>query len=435
MSYTGSNLVTQILSGEGLLIRSRRLLWVLVVVVVVFIFWAAYAEIDELVRGSGKVIPSKQLQLVQNLEGGILTELLVSEGEEVSEGQILLKLDDTQVASNFREREQDMSALQVQSERLRAESEGVSLVVSEALKAKNGLMVEEQKALFTQRQDQLRASKEIIERQIQQKRQFLIQLKGQLKQSQDQETLARKEFGILKPLFDQGVVSEVELIKAEKSLLNAKGEASDIKLKLPQVNSAIGELENRREQLELNFRSESRSQLNEVLAELAKISQGHGVLEDRVERTQVRSPVKGIVKDLMVTTLGGVVQPGMDLVSIVPQEDSLLIETKIRPADIARLYPGQKAMVKFTAYDFTVYGGLEAELVHISADSSTSEQGESFYLVRVKTHTNNLDSGGELLPIIPGMIAQVDIMTGKKTLLTYLLKPILKARQVALTER
>jgi adhesin transport system membrane fusion protein len=159
------------------------------------------------------------------------------------------------------------------------------------------------------------------------------------------------------------------------------------------------------------------------------------VLEDRVDRTQVRSPVKGIVKELMVTTIGGVVQPGMDLVSIVPQEDTLLIETKIRPADIARLYPGQKAMVKFTAYDFTVYGGLEAELVHISADSSIDEQGESFYLVRVKTQTNNLAQEGELLPIIPGMIAQVDILTGKKTLLTYLLKPILKAQQVALTER
>ncbi|KZZ36847.1 hypothetical protein A3756_12030 [Oleiphilus sp. HI0086] len=158
-------------------------------------------------------------------------------------------------------------------------------------------------------------------------------------------------------------------------------------------------------------------------------------MEDRVDRTQVRSPVNGIVKELMVTTLGGVIQPGMDLVSVVPMEDALLIETKVRPADIARLYPGQKAMVKFTAYDFTVYGGLEAELVHISADSSTNEQGDSFYLVRVKTRDNNLKFGDKLLPVIPGMIAQVDILTGKKTLLTYLLKPILKARQVALTEQ
>jgi adhesin transport system membrane fusion protein len=406
-----------------------------VLVVVVFLVWSAFAEIDELVRGSGKVIPSKQLQLVQNLEGGILSELLVNEGEEVSAGQVLLKLDDTQVASRFREREQSMGMLLLQSERLRAESEGGHLIFSEKLSGHDPALVSEQKALFIQRKEQLLASKDIIEQQIQQKRQYLEQLKGQLLQSQEQEALARKEYKILSPLFDQGVVSEVELIKAEKSLLLARGEASDLKLKLPQVESAISELVNRRDQLDLNFRSESRLELNEVLAELAQISQGRGVLEDRVDRTQVRSPVKGIVKELMVTTIGGVVQPGMDLVSIVPQEDTLLIETKIRPADIARLYPGQKAMVKFTAYDFTVYGGLEAELVHISADSSIDEQGESFYLVRVKTQTNNLAQEGELLPIIPGMIAQVDILTGKKTLLTYLLKPILKAQQVALTER
>lgn len=435
MSYSDSNAISHALSGDDHLIRSQRLLWMLVLVVVVFLVWSAFAEIDELVRGSGKVIPSKQLQLVQNLEGGILSELLVNEGEEVSAGQVLLKLDDTQVASRFREREQSMGMLLLQSERLRAESEGGNLIFSEKLAGHDPALVSEQKALFIQRKEQLLASKDIIEQQIQQKRQYLEQLKGQLLQSQEQEALARKEYKILSPLFDQGVVSEVELIKAEKSLLLARGEASDLKLKLPQVESAISELVNRRDQLDLNFRSESRLELNEVLAELAQISQGRGVLEDRVDRTQVRSPVKGIVKELMVTTIGGVVQPGMDLVSIVPQEDTLLIETKIRPADIARLYPGQKAMVKFTAYDFTVYGGLEAELVHISADSSIDEQGESFYLVRVKTQTNNLAQEGELLPIIPGMIAQVDILTGKKTLLTYLLKPILKAQQVALTER
>lgn len=435
MGHENSNIISQALSGEAQLIRSHRLLWIITMLLGIFLVWAAFAEIDELVRGSGKVIPSKQLQLVQNLEGGILSELLVSEGEEVEQGQILLRLDDTQVGSSFREREQTISVLKVKSERLRAESEGQGLNYSDALLKVLPELVAEQQALYRFRQNQLAASKEIIDQQIKQKRQLLAQLRAQLSQSEEQEALARKEFAILRPLFEQGVVSEVELIKAEKSLLLAKGEASDARLKLPQVASSISELENRRDQLELNFRSESRAELTDVLAELSKLSQGQGVYEDRVARTQVRSPVKGIVKELKVTTLGGVVKPGMDLVSIVPQEDTLLIETQIRPADIARLYPGQKAMVKFTAYDFTVYGGLEAELVHISADSSTNDQGESFYLVRVKTQKNNLAKEGELLPIIPGMIAQVDIMTGKKTLLTYLLKPIIKARQVALTER
>ena len=184
----------------------------------------------------------------------------------------------------------------------------------------------------------------------------------------------------------------------------------------------------------INFKADAQKELNNYQDELAQISQSSGALEDRVERTQVRSPVNGTVKQIMLNTLGGVVQPGMDLISIVPMEDSLLIETKIRPSDIARLYPGQKAMVKFTAYDFTVYGGLEAELVHISADSISHEDKESFYLVRVKTFRNNLGSTEQPLPIIPGMIAEVDILTGKKTLMSYLLKPILRAKQVALSE-
>ncbi|KZZ35652.1 hypothetical protein A3756_15025, partial [Oleiphilus sp. HI0086] len=385
MTEFRSTPITQALNDHGNVIKSRRLLWLIILISFSFICWTAYAEVDELVRGVGKVIPSKQLQLVQNLEGGILSELLVEEGEEVEAGQVLLKLDDKQLASRFREREQVVRVLQARSERLRAEAQGGELSFSESLVRDDQALVREQQALFTQRLEQLRASKVIISQQIQQKHQLLDQLQGQLRQSRAQELLVKKELAILEPLFEQGVVSEVELIRSEKSVLEAKGRASDIELKLPQIESSIKELTNRRAQLELDFRSESRLELNDVLAELAQMSQGHDVLEDRVDRTQVRSPVNGIVKELMVTTLGGVIQPGMDLVSVVPMEDALLIETKVRPADIARLYPGQKAMVKFTAYDFTVYGGLEAELVHISADSSTNEQGDSFYLVRVKT--------------------------------------------------
>ena len=217
-------------------------------------------------------------------------------------------------------------------------------------------------------------------------------------------------------------------------VLKAAGEAAKSKFRMPQIDAEILELINKRDQLLIGFRSEAQKELSEILTELSHLAHSSGALEDRVNRTQVRSPVNGTIKQLMVNTIGGVVQPAMDIVSIVPIEDALLIETKIKPADIARLYPGQRAMVKFTAYDFTIYGGLEAEVVHISADSIVNEQGESFYLVRVKTKTNDLGSEGKVLPIFPGMIAQVDILTGKKTILNYILKPILKAKQVALTE-
>ncbi|KZZ13633.1 hypothetical protein A3749_05695, partial [Oleiphilus sp. HI0078] len=307
MTEFRSTPITQALNDHGNVIKSRRLLWLIILISFSFICWTAYAEVDELVRGVGKVIPSKQLQLVQNLEGGILSELLVEEGEEVEAGQVLLKLDDKQLASRFREREQVVRVLQARSERLRAEAQGGELSFSESLVRDDQALVREQQALFTQRLEQLRASKVIISQQIQQKHQLLDQLQGQLRQSRAQELLVKKELAILEPLFEQGVVSEVELIRSEKSVLEAKGRASDIELKLPQIESSIKELTNRRAQLELDFRSESRLELNDVLAELAQMSQGHDVLEDRVDRTQVRSPVNGIVKELMVTTLGGVI--------------------------------------------------------------------------------------------------------------------------------
>ena len=427
--------VTSLLIQYRVGIRSRVLLWVICIFVVLALLWAASAEIDELVRGEGKVIPSKQLQIIQNLEGGILSELYVEEGQQVALGQILLKIDDTQFASSFEESQLSINTLQARIDRLRAEVGGARAPhFSVSLEETSPAIIREQTELFERRFAQLTSAERVINQQIKQKRQVLAQAEFDYQQAKNEQALAQKELSILKPLFDEGVVSEVELLRAEKSVLNASGKASSAQFKIPQIEAGIDELQDKREQLTLNFKSEAQQALSDSLAALAQLSQSSGALEDRVERTSVRSPVSGTVKQIMLNTLGGVVRSGMDLVSIVPNEDSLLIETKVRPADIARLYPGQKAMVKFTAYDFTIYGGLEAELIHISADSINDDQGESFYLVRVKTLKNNLGTKDHPLPIIPGMIAQIDILTGKKVLLNYLLKPILKAKQVALTE-
>ncbi len=414
---------------------SRRLLYVFVIMVVLLIVWSAYAEVDELVRGQGKVIPSRQLQMVQNLEGGILSELYVEEGQHVKKGQILMKLDDTQFSSKFQERKQAVLAIEGNIARLQAELSDASLIqFADKLKRDAPAIVEQQEHVFSRRRAQLDSALGLIDIQIKQEQQALEKAKFDYVQATQQHTLAEKEVAILKPLLKEGVVSEMELIRAEKEALKAKGDAVGLEYAFPKHQTAIEELKDKQKQLVINFKADAQKELARFQDELAQISQSSGALEDRVERTQVRSPVNGTIKQIMLNTLGGVVQPGMDLISIVPLEDSLLIETKIRPADIARLYPGQKAMVKFTAYDFTVYGGLEAELVHISADSIGHEDKESFYLVRVKTSKNNLGNEHYSLPIIPGMLAEVDILTGKKTLMSYLLKPILKAKQVALSE-
>ena len=416
--------------------KSSLMLWCVALVVFVMIGWASMAELDELVRGEGKVIPSTQLKVVQSLDGGVLSELLIEEGERVEKGQLLMRLDDTRAKSKFNERQQSILNLEAVIQRLRAEVEGLEEIqFEERVSRESPVIAMEQEALFQQRRVSQASAKRVLKQQSKQQQQELDKKKVELQQIKKELKLANKELSILKPLFEQGVVSEVELIKAEKSALAVERQMLDVRFKIPQVQSSIDELKEKERQLQDSFRTEAQIQLSEATGELAQISQTHQSLEVDVDRTKIKSPVNGTIKQVMLTTLGGVVQPGMSLVSIVPIEDALIIETKVRPSDIARLYPGQKAVVKFTAYDFTVYGGLEAELVHISADSLTDEQGESFYLVRVKTQNGYIGHQSDPLPIIPGMQAQVDIVTGKKTLLSYLLKPILRARQVALTEQ
>jgi len=403
--------------------------------IISIVVWSAYAEVDELVRGDGKVIPSKRLQIVQNLEGGIVSELYVSEGSVVDKGQVLLKIDDTLFESNYQENRGKILALKVETVRLRAEISGAQKIeYSSNLKESAPDLIREQRLLFNGRRAQLIGSQNVIDQQIMQKKQALARADFNYKQAKNEQALTQTELDILKPLYKEGVVSRVELLRVEKMVLKASGDVSESQFRMPQIEAEILELINKQDQLQIGFRSDAQKELSERLVELSRLAHSSDALEDRVDRTQVRSPVNGTIKQLMVNTIGGVVQPAMDLVSIVPIEDALLIETKIKPADIARLYPGQRAMVKFTAYDFTVYGGLEAEVVHISADSIINQKGESFYLVRVKTKINDLGKRGEKLPIFPGMIAQVDILTGKKTILNYILKPILKAKQVALTE-
>lgn len=416
--------------------KSRLLLWSFAAFITAMLVWAYYAEIDELARGEGKVIPSRQLQVVQNLEGGIVSEILVSEGALVQQGQPLLKIDDTLLSSSFQESQLRYLELLAKTARFKAEAEGLSnLEIPEEVIAQSPGMAKQEMELFRSRRVQLEGSLNVISKQIRQREEELLQAKSNLQQTQRRLELAQKEYNILKPLFDNGVVSEVELIRAEREVLNMEGEIASVKSSLPQLTAAIEELTGKSEELVLSFRSEVQSELSEAMAEMSRIAESSGALEDKVSRTIVRSPVKGTVKQILINTVGGVVQPGMDIINIVPVDDALLIETKIRPADIARLYPGQQAKVKFTAYDFTIYGGLDATVVHISADSITDENDESFFLVRVKTDKNYLGNEERALPIIPGMTTQVDILTGKKTVLDYLLKPIFKAKQNALTER
>jgi adhesin transport system membrane fusion protein len=413
--------------------RAHSMLWMTILVIIAAIAWAGIAEIDEVTKGTGKVIPSRQIQVVQNLEGGIVSELKIREGEIVDPGQVLLRIDDTRFSSTFREREVSRSALEARAARLRAEAEGMEFIPPEGLT--EALVVARERALFTSQQQELASQVDVLERQLQQKRQEVQELNSRLAGLRANQKLLIQELNLTKPLVAKGAVSEVEVLRLERKAVEVRTEINATRLAIPRVESALQEIESRIESTRIAFRNEAREELNAVAAELASMTESTVAMEDRVKRTLVRAPVHGTVKRLLINTVGGVVQPGSDLVEIVPLEDTLLVEAQIRPADIAFLRPGLPATVKITAYDFLIYGGLDAELEHISADTIVDDSGESFYLIRVRTQKNFLGTEEEPLPIIPGMLAQVDILTGKKTILHYIMKPVLRARVEALRER
>ena len=402
----------------------------------IMLFWASVAEIDEVTKGEGKVIPSSQVQIIQNLEGGILQEIMIKEGQTVQKNQVLLRIDDTRFGAKLRGSKMQRYALEAKSARLRAEAEGRKsfAIPTEVIKSAPKLGRQEQD-LFRSRQNQLKATIDILNQQVAQKKQEVSELKAKEKQLSRSHALAQKQLNISKPLVRQGAVSEVEILKLEREVAQLQGDLDATRLSIPRVRSTLKEARQKVHERELQFQNEARTEYNEVIAELAPLKESEAAQEDTFRRTSVRSPVRGTVKQLLINTVGGVIQPGADLVEIVPLEDTLLIEAKIRPQDIAFLRPGQEATIKFTAYDFAIFGGLTAKVEHISADTIADEKGNSFYLVRLRTEQNYLGTDIKPLPIIPGMVAEVDVLTGKKTILNYLLKPVLRAKHRALSER
>lgn len=413
----------------------RLTIWTLIGFTLFLGLWAHFAEIDEVTRGEGKAIPSSKLQKISNLEGGIISELFVHEGQVVEAGDPLLRLDATRFQSNVGETEADRVAMALRVERLSAEVEGRELVIPDELRQKAPGQAESEEALFRSRQQQLRDEVAGLEQQLVQKQQEQREFVSKQGQYRNSLQLLRQEIAISEPLVAEGAISRVEVLRLKRSEVEVRGQLEATNLAIPRAESAIKEVEQKIAETRSRFRSEALTQLNEARTDLNKAEATGKALEDRVNRTLVTSPVRGIVKQLLVNTIGGVIQPGSDLVEIVPLDDTLLVEARIRPQDIAFLHPGQKAMVKFTAYDYTIYGGLQADLEQIGADTITDEDGNSFYLIKLRTRKSHLGSDEKPLLIIPGMVASVDIMTGKKSILSYLLKPIIRARAEALRER
>ncbi|MEJ1296107.1 MAG: HlyD family type I secretion periplasmic adaptor subunit [Candidatus Sedimenticola sp. (ex Thyasira tokunagai)] len=413
----------------------RFLIWSLIAFLAFALVWIQQAEIDTITRGTGKVIPSRQLQVIQNLEGGIVSEILVNEGDIIEKNAPLLKIDDVRFSSSFRESQLQYFTLLIKVSRLEAEAKQKKFTPPKELREKYPGLVSRELELYQSRANQLAATSQILEQQASQRQSELSELFSKRRQYKESYNLANRELELTAPLIEDGAVSEVDILRLKRSVNDLEGELNSTNINIPRARSKLKEAGRKIEENRLSFLNKVRSELNEVQSEMSRLQESNIALKDRVQRTLVRSPVRGRINRLLVNTIGGVIQPGMDLVEIVPLDDSLLVEARIRPRDIGFLHPGQEAMVKFTAYDFAVYGGLKAHLEYISADSITDEQGDPFYHVRVRTKESHLKSATGNLAIIPGMLADIDVQTGKKTVLEYLLKPVLRAREYALKER
>lgn len=416
------------------------LLGLVVVFFVVAIAWAMIGDIDEIARAEGKVITASQTQLVQNLEGGIITKILVKEGDLVQKDQVLFQLDDVRFASAFREGRQGELGLRAKVARLTAEvTKTQPAMPAEVVKGAPGL-AQNELAVYQARQRDLAGKNAVLQEQLVQRRQEVVELQSKRDRTQEQIDLLRREIAITAPLVKQGAVSEVEVLRLERDLTRLRTELEAATLAIPRAQSAIEEARRKMEDNEAQFRSQAAGELSLARNELAKVAETVPALEDRFTRTQVRSPAKGIVKTIANKTPGGVVQPGTPFAEIVPVDDTLLVEARLRPQDVAFIAVGQPAIVKLGAYDFSIYGGLDAKVELISADSTQPQpqqgQGtEPYYVVHVRTTKSAIEYQGKVLSVMPGMTASVDVLTGRRTVMHYLLKPLNKAREKALTER
>lgn len=402
---------------------------------ILFFIWATFASLDETTRGEGKVIPSKEIQKLSSLEGGIIQEILIKEGDEVTAGQTIVRLSDVGAGADLGSNETRYLGLMATVARLQAEVEDRQPEFPEEVMTKSPQSVTEEMNAYRANQDKINGQTIILQQQKSQRSQELSELQIKSSDLKGQLDLAREEMAMVEPLVARGSAPKMELLQIERSIKERQTELNSVNSAMPRARSAIAEAEARIRDVESSAKAQAQTELSAKINEMNALKQGLTGLADKKDRTEIKSPVNGYVKDLKVYTVGGVVQPGQDFIEIVPKDDQLLVEARIKPKDIAFLYPDQEAMVKISAYDFSIYGGLPGKVVGISPDAVTDEKGESFYQVRVLTTENALKRKGEVLPIIPGMVATIDILTGQKTVMEYLLKPFIKTVDSSMNER
>jgi membrane fusion protein, adhesin transport system len=415
--------------------RLRSVLTFWIIAVVFFLLWAGLSPIDEIVRGDGKVIPGGENQMIQHLEGGILSAIMVKEGQKVKADQTLLRVDNLKSSSTYESSQFKSAELRAKIVRLRAESSGSSFSPTADDMAKIPMQIMQERSLYDSNLERLRSQIAGLNDQLAQKQNEKIEAQGRMSEQKHSLALIKEEVAISEPMVAQGIKPKVEFLKLQRDYSQVSENYNALVNSIPRLNAAINEISSKIQEARSDYTTKARIDLNIAETDYKRVGAESSELADQVTRTVIKSPINGIVQKLYVNTVGGVIKPGDNLIEIVPTEGGLLIEAKVKPADIAFLYPGQAAIVKVTAYDFSIYGSLSGKVATISPDTETDKEGHVYYIVKIQTDKKYLGTKEKPLKILPGMMVNVDIITGKKTILEYILKPILKAKQYTFTER
>ncbi|QQG36052.1 MAG: HlyD family type I secretion periplasmic adaptor subunit [Micavibrio aeruginosavorus] len=413
---------------------SNILLWSIAAMIVFFILWASFSEIEELTRGQGQVVPTQEIQVVQSLEGGILQELLVAQGDRVAKGQVLMRLSDVMFASEERGAEAKADSLKLKTARLEAEAEGKDFIVAEDLKARAPEIARNELALYQSRQQELKNALSILDDKIQKVKADQDETQAQINRLSSSRGLLNQELAITREMVAKKAVSKLEQMRLEREVADIGGQINALQEKSGGLKSELSAAERQRADQQDRFRSQALTELSEVKTQSALLTENLRSIGDRVSRAELKAPVEGIVNNIAVRTIGGVIEPAQKLVEIVPVDSALKIIAKVLPSDVAFLRVGQDVKVKISAYDPQRYGALDGKLVRIGASTVSDSEGNVFFEIEVRTARNYLGAAEHPLAVTPGMVADTEVVTGKRTIMQYLLKPFLQARDRALRE-
>lgn len=404
------------------------------VFIALFFVWAALSKVEMLVRGQGQVVPTSEVQVVQSLEGGILQELLVSEGQHVKKGQVLLRISDVMFSSEQGGAEAQAIGLRAKKARLEAEANGAEFVMPADITEKAPQIAANEKLLYESRQQELKNAVGIIDQKIASATAQIAETQAQITRLSSSAGLMGQELKITKDMVAQKAVPKLEEIRLTRELNDMQGQLKANQEKIVGLEADLNSARQQRKDQDDKFRSQALGELNSIETDIARLGESLKSIDDRVSRAEIRSPVDGIVNRVALKTIGGVIQPAQQLMEIVPMDENLKIVARVIPSDIAFLQVGQHVNVKVTAYDSQRYGSLSGELVRIGASSVNDKDGNIFFEIEVRTDKNYMGSDQHPLPITPGMVAMTEVVTGKRSILEYLAKPFAQAKDKALTE-